>query len=157
MEGVGISPATFCFFLPLFGALMFHPWTDASSSSVTRRPCGMGSLGWTAAKWAEVLRHPAFSGIPKQRGTKSELATSPLPSRGPNRARKCYITPAFSGIPKQRETKLELAASPLPSRGPKRGRRRCVTPTLVFPRHKGPYLSISGTLRPGGFRLGLTQ
>ena len=41
MEGVGISPATFCFFLPLFKASMLHPRTDASSSSVTRRPCGM--------------------------------------------------------------------------------------------------------------------
>ena len=34
---------------------------------------------------------PAFSGIPKQWGTKSELAASPLPSRGPKRGRKCYI------------------------------------------------------------------
>ena len=55
MEGVSISLATFCFFLLLFMALMFHLRTDASSSSVTGRPCGMGSLGWMAAKWAAML------------------------------------------------------------------------------------------------------
>ena len=55
MEGVGVSPATFCLFDPLLRAPTFHPRTDASSSSVTRRPCGMGSLGWRAAKWAAIL------------------------------------------------------------------------------------------------------
>ena len=51
---------------------------------------------------------PAFSGVPEQRATKSELAASPLPSRGPNRGRKCFVTPAFLGIPKQRGTKPEV-------------------------------------------------
>ena len=55
MEGVGVSPATFCLFGPFLRAPTFHPRTDASSSSVTRRPCGMGSLGWRAAKWAAIL------------------------------------------------------------------------------------------------------
>ena len=32
-------------------------------------------------------------------GRKSDVATSPLPSRGPKRGRKCYFTPAFSGVP----------------------------------------------------------
>ena len=41
----------------------------------------------------------AFLGVPKQRGTKSKLAASPLPSRGPKRGRKCFVTPAFSGLP----------------------------------------------------------
>ena len=54
MEGVGVPPATFCLFDPLLRAPTFHPQTDASSSSVTRRPCGMGSLGWRAAKWAAI-------------------------------------------------------------------------------------------------------
>ena len=70
---------------------------------------------------------PAFSEIPKQRGTKSKLAHKwaemlhhPLHSRGspneggqnqnwPTSGRKCYINPAFSGIPKQRGTKSKLA------------------------------------------------
>ena len=34
----------------------------------------------------------------QQRGTKSEVPTSPLPSRGPKTGPKCYVTPAFSGI-----------------------------------------------------------
>ena len=38
---------------------------------------------------------------PQQRGTNSEVAASTLPSRGPKRGRKCYVTPAFSGVPKQ--------------------------------------------------------
>ena len=33
-------------------------------------------------------------------GRKSEVATSPLPSRGAKSGRKCYATPLFSGIPK---------------------------------------------------------
>ena len=32
-------------------------------------------------------------------GTKSEVATSPRPSRGPKRGRNCYVTRAFSGVP----------------------------------------------------------
>ena len=40
---------------------------------------------------------------PRQRGTQSELAASPLPSREPKRGRKCYVTPAFSGIPNKGE------------------------------------------------------
>ena len=51
---------------------------------------------------------PTFSGVAKQRGTKPELAASPLPSRGPKRGRKCYVTPGFSGSPKQRGTKSDL-------------------------------------------------
>ena len=71
-----------------------------------------------AHEWAEVLHNPYILRVPRQRGTKSKLAASPMPSRGPTSGRKCYITPAFSGVPKQRGTKSELAASPLPSRGP---------------------------------------
>ena len=32
-------------------------------------------------------------------GTKSEVATSNVPSRGPKRERNCYVTLAFSGVP----------------------------------------------------------
>ena len=41
---------------------------------------------------------PSFSGVPKQRGIKSELAASPLPSWGPKRERKWCIISAFSGL-----------------------------------------------------------
>ena len=33
------------------------------------------------------------------KGTKSEVATSTLPSHGPMSGRRCYVTPAFSGVP----------------------------------------------------------
>ena len=52
-----------------------------------------------AQKRAEMLRHACILGDPQHRGTYSEVATSPLPSRGPKRGQKCYVTPAFSGIP----------------------------------------------------------
>ena len=98
MEGMGVSPATFCFF-----------------DSLT----------------------PAFSGIPKQTGTKSELVASALPSGGPKSGRKYYVIPAFSGIPKQRGTKSELVASALPSGGPTSGRKCYVTPTFLRIPNKG--------------------
>ena len=43
----------------------------------------------------------------------SEIATSPVPSRGPTSGRNCYITLVFSGIPRKRD-KREVAAEPLP-------------------------------------------
>ena len=54
-----------------------------------------------AEKRAEVLHQPCKLGEPQQRGTKSEVATSPLPSRGHKTGRNCYITPAFLGIPRE--------------------------------------------------------
>ena len=93
-----------------------------------------------AQKRAEMLRHPCILRDPQQRGAKSEVVASPLPSRVPKRGRKCYITPAFSGIPtkgnkirsgpQQRGAKSEVAASPLPSRGPKKGQKCYVTPAF---------------------------
>ena len=68
-----------------------------------------------AQKRAQLLRHPCILGCPKEvknatsplhsrgspnkEGTKSEVATSPLPSRGPKRGQKCYVTPTFSEVP----------------------------------------------------------
>ena len=58
---------------------------------------------------------------PQQRGTKSEVATSPLPSRRPKRARKCYVTPALSGVPnaKHKEQNQKGLLHPHLHRGPK--------------------------------------
>ena len=50
------------------------------------------------AVWMRPLSVPSFTGSPTK-GTKSEVATSTLPPRGPKRGRKCYVTPAFSGVP----------------------------------------------------------
>ena len=63
-------------------------------------------------------------GFPKM-GIKSEMTTSPVPSRG-----KCYITLAFPGNPKQRRTKSEVATSRLPSRGPTSGWKCNLTHTF---------------------------
>ena len=46
--------------------------------------------------------HSAGSTIgidPHQKGTKSKVAASPLPSRGPKIGQKCYVTPTYSRIP----------------------------------------------------------
>ena len=51
-----------------------------------------------AQKRVEMLHHAYILGDPQHRGTKSEVAASPLSSWRPKRGRKCYVTPAFSGV-----------------------------------------------------------
>ena len=70
------------------------------------------SRGWQAASASLVVPYtrapstvhhekPLHSwGSPDKR-TKSEVATSPLPSREPKGGRNCYLTPAFSGVPRK--------------------------------------------------------
>ena len=48
-----------------------------------------------------IATEPLHSWVSPNKGTKSKVATSPLPSEGPTGGRKCYITPAFSGVPKR--------------------------------------------------------
>ena len=79
-------------------------------------PCLLGAI-----KRAEMLCHPCVLGDPQQRGTKSEVAASPVPSRGPKRARKCYITPAFWKIPKRGEQNENWLVHPCLLEGPKEG------------------------------------
>ena len=108
-----------------FGFQRSHPTNGADRHGI-RKVC---HKIWEVRTMVETI--VAFSGIPKQMGTKSELATSPLHSRGGKNGWKCYVTLAFSGIPKRMGTKSELAASPLLSRVPKRGRKCYVTPALL--------------------------
>ena len=54
-----------------------------------------------AQKRAHLLRKPLHSPGSPEEGTKSEVATSPLPSRGHIRGRNCYVTPAYSRVPKR--------------------------------------------------------
>ena len=63
-----------------------------------------------AQKRVEMLHHPYILGDPQHRGTKSEVAASPLPSRGPKRGRKCYVTPAFLGVHYRRAGKQKWPA-----------------------------------------------
>ena len=72
-------------------------------------------------KWAEVLCNPYILGRPQQRGTKSEVATSPLPSKWPKRGQNCYVTLAFSGVPNKRERNQKWLPQPCLLRDPKEG------------------------------------
>ena len=55
-------------------------------------------------------RQPCILGDPQIKGGKIRSGYLTLPSRGPSRGRKCYITPAFSGSPRpSAETKSEVA------------------------------------------------
>ena len=98
---------------------------------------------------------------PQQRGTKSKVAASTLPSRGPNRGRNCYVT-LHSRVSKTLSTRRkirsvtnkekyqsEVATSPPPSLGPKRGQKWYITsavsgmPNKGEPNHKGlPHTSL---------------
>ena len=79
---------------------MVHVFMNTGNTlppSNLRTPFGARHESTALCRWGVFQR--GFSGIPKQRGTKSEVAASPLPSRGPERGRKCYVTPAFWGSP----------------------------------------------------------
>ena len=91
-----------------------------------------------AQKRAEMLRHPCILGDTQHRGTKSEVAASPLPSRGPKRGRQCCVNPAFSGSPtegdrnKSGPQKGGSAMSTLRSRGsPNKGTKSKVAHNWV--------------------------
>ena len=80
-------------------------WSPAKGNKIS-----IGCLTPTfsgAQKRAEMLCHPCILGDPQQRGTKSKVVASPVPSRGPKRGQTCYATPAFSGVPNaKREGKI---------------------------------------------------
>ena len=80
------------------------------------QPCLLG-----AQKWAEVLLHPCILGGPQQRGTKSELAASTMPPRGPKSGWKCYVTFAFSGVPNKGNQNQNWLPQPCLLGGPKVG------------------------------------
>ena len=50
--------------------------------------------------------------LPQQRGKQTEVAPSALPSRGPKRGSKCYITPAFLGVPNAKRGQENQNCSP---------------------------------------------
>ena len=77
----------------------------------------------------------AFSGVPKQPGTTSEVDASPVHSRRPKKGRKCYVTPTFSGLKgdKIRSICLTFAFS----RARKRAKMLCHPCILRDPQTKG--------------------
>ena len=74
-----------------------------------------------AQRWMEVLRHHCILGGLQQRETKSELAAVAMPSHGPKRGRKCYVTAAFWGVPNKGERIQNWLPQPCLLRGPKVG------------------------------------
>ena len=80
------------------------------------------------------------------KGTKSELATSSLPSPGPTSGRKWYVTRAFSGVPNKGD-KIRMGYLTLPSRGPTSGRNCYVTRAFSGVPNKGDKIRI-GYLNP---------
>ena len=76
-----------------------------------------------AKKRLEMLRHPCFLAGPQPhaRGAKSEVDASPLPSPGPKRGQKCYVTREFSGIPNKGEQNHKQLPHPCLLGGPKEG------------------------------------
>ena len=74
-----------------------------------------------------MLRYPCILGYPQQRGTKSEVATSPLPSRGPKGGRKCYVTLAFLGVPNANRGEQNHKWSPTKGNEIRSG---CLTPAF---------------------------
>ena len=100
-----------------------------------------------AQKQAKMLRHrcilKALSGVPTQRGITSEVAASPLPSRGPKRGQKCYITPAFSGSPKEGKN----AMSALHSQGSPTKRTQSEVQTYTKGNNDAPSISKYGSLK----------
>ena len=86
-------------------------------------------------------------GSPKK-GTKSELATSPLPSREPEKGRYCYVTPAFSGVPKKGDKIRNGYISSAFSGARKRAVLLCNPSILRSPQSKGYAHPTLTTLSP---------
>ena len=74
-----------------------------------------------AQKRKEWRRELCIFKAPQHEGRKPEVASSPLPSRGPKRGRKGYLTATCSGVPNKGEKIKSGCLNPAFS-GPKRGR-----------------------------------
>ena len=90
-----------------------------------------------AQKRAEMLRHPFILGGPQQRETKSEVAVSPMPSPGPKRGPKCYVTPTFSGVTNKGKQNQQWVPQPCLLRGPKEGGNATSCPSFSGVPQKG--------------------
>ena len=74
-------------------------WKWGTKSEVAPHPCLLAKEGSRSGDPQRQARAAKNRNGPLQRGTKSEVAASTLPSRGPKRGQDCSVTPAFSGIP----------------------------------------------------------
>ena len=67
------------------------------------------------------------------------MATSPLPSRGPKRGRKCYVTPAFSGVPNAKCGEQNQKGSPTKGNKIRSG---CLTPAFSTAQKRAEVLPL---------------
>ena len=81
---------------------------------------------------------------PQQRGAKSEVAASPLPSWGPKRGQKCYITPAFSEIPNAKRGEQNQKWSPTKGNTIGSG---CLTPSFLGAEKRAEMLHFPFNMR----------
>ena len=89
-------------------------WSPTKGKKITSGCLNSAVSG--ARKRAEMLCQSSVLGDPKwqAQGAKSEVATSPLPSQGPKRVRKCYVCRAFSGIPNAKHGVRNVKSLPEP-------------------------------------------
>ena len=105
-----------------------------------------------AQKRAAMLCHRCILGDPQQRGAKSEWAASLLPSRGPKRGRKCYVTLAFSGIPNTKRGEQNRKWSPAKGKKIRSGYL-----TLAFSGPQKRAEMLRNPCVPGGPRIGVQK
>ena len=126
------------------------------------------SAAFSGVPW---LPHPCLLGGPKEggiatlplhsqgsptKGTRSQVATSPLLSPGPKRGRNCYVAPAFSRVPNKGDKIRSGCITPAFSGAQKRAellRNPCI---LGGPRQTGqnqkwlPHPCLLGGPKGGG-------
>ena len=118
-----------CYITPTFSGVPNKGRTNSELATSYLRLLGDPQVGGIATPPLHCRWSPT-------KGTKSELAASPLPSRGPTSGLNYYVTPAFSGFPNKGD-KFRIATSPLPSRGPTSGRNCYITPTFSGSQQRG--------------------
>ena len=110
-------------------------------------------------KW---LPHPCLLGGPKEgriatqplhsrgsptKGTKSEVAVSPVPSQAPKRGQNCYVSRAFSGIPNKGD-KIRSGCLTLASSGAQKRAELLCIPCIL----EGPQKGAQKRTSPGQWK-----
>ena len=107
---------------------------SCGKSKLLPHPSSRGPKGWGRGCVGR-----AFSGVTNaNHGEKSEVVTSPLPSWGRKRGRKCYVTHAFLGVPNaEHGDKIRMGyLTPAFSGAPKRAGGLCNPWVLGGPQHQ---------------------
>ena len=104
-------------------------------------------LNTSSDRREELLCNPRVLGGPQKEG--DEIRIAPLPSPGPKRGRKCYVTLALSGYTNKRGQNQNWQPHPCLLGGPKKGRKCYVTPTFSgVPKQRGTKLELAASPLP---------